>query len=263
MPRTDPIQVHATVSLDKQTIAEIAAQNKPSQTTQESIRNATWAAFYAVVVYAVVTALMWCAMIQQNKTASKALRQSTESFRMDERAWIELEPIKPALIFKGNALISTAFICNVVPKNVGKTVARDITVKADPVMAADGWDENPQSMRMNQDEELLDKFKWSGTNNPVIVPANPMPKVLAPNSVSPVPFTLTCQAPETLKGGHQWINYLVGRLDYCDQFHVKHWLKFCFYVADSRGEIGACKQGNDEDRNEETETAQTSCGKPN
>jgi hypothetical protein len=202
-------------------------------------------------------------MIRQSRTATQSLQQSTEAFRMDERAWIELEPIKPALIFKGNALIPTAFVCNVVPKNVGKTVARDITIKADPVMAVDGWDENPEIMRKTQDEELLNKFKWSGTNNPVIVPANPMPKVLAPNSVSPVPFTLTCQAPETLKGGHQWINYLVGRLDYCDQFHVKHWLKFCFYVADSRGEIGACKQGNDEDRNEETETAQTSCGKPN
>ena len=160
-------------------------------------------------------------------------------------------------------MIPPAFVCNVFPKNVGKTVARDISVKADPVLAVDGWDENAETMRRSQDEELLNKFKYSGTSNPVIVPAKPLPKVLAPNSVSPVPFPLTCQAPQTFKSGHQWIDYMVGRVDYCDQFHVKHWLKFCFYVADGRGEIRACKQGNDEDRNEETETAQTSCGKAN
>ena len=84
----EPLEVKATVSLDEKTLAQITAQPKSPDPIQNSIKNATWAAFYAVSAYAVVTAFMYCAMIEQNKIGSKALRQSTESFRMDERAWV-------------------------------------------------------------------------------------------------------------------------------------------------------------------------------
>lgn len=195
--------------------------------------------------------------------ARRTTTMTAESFRVDERAWVEIEPIKPTFLSPADAKFSAAFICNIYPKNVGKTVARDIVVKAQDIIAMEDFGSNAEVMRNTQDKMLLGQFKEMGTNKPVVVPSNPIPKVLAPNTVSPVPFRLTCQSPQTFPSGHQTISYMVGRIDYCDQFEVRHWLKFCFYVVNARGEVWACQEGNDEDRNPETLTPETTCGKGN
>jgi hypothetical protein len=206
---------------------------------------------------------MWCQMIKQSRVANAALRQSTDSFRIDERSWIEIEPIKPTLLAQADPKFSATFTCNIYPKNVGKTVARDIVVKAWDFGGAEEMGNNAEEMRNTQDKLLLDKFKEMGTGNPVIIPTNPVPKVLAPNSVSPVPFRLTCAAPQVFPSGHQFMHYMIGRIDYCDQFQIRHWLMFCFYVVNARGEVWACKEGNDEDRNPETPLPENSCKNPN
>jgi hypothetical protein len=191
------------------------------------------------------------------------MQESTESFRTDERAWIEIEPIIPKSLSKADDKFPALFTCNIYPKNVGKTVARDIVVKADNPTSGEELGRNAEHMRNIQDKMLLGGFKEMGTNKPVIVPNSPVPKVLAPNSVSPVPFRLTCQAPQVFSNGSQNLGYMIGRIDYCDQFQVKHWLKFCFFVVNARGEIWACQEGNDEDRNPEVPTPETACAKPN
>ena len=66
LPPDKPIEVRAVVSIDDKTMANFAAQNKSDNPTQKSIKNATWAAFYAVSAYALVTVLMWCSMMEQN-----------------------------------------------------------------------------------------------------------------------------------------------------------------------------------------------------
>jgi hypothetical protein len=263
LPPDKPVEVRAVVSYDAVTVANTSAQNDRQHTTQDSIKRATWAGFVAVAIYALITVFMWCQMIKQSRIASKSLQQSTESFRIDERAWIEIDPIKPTLLSRSDATFSTLFTCNIYPKNVGKTVARDIVVKAGDFGGPEEMGGNAEEMRNTQDKLLLDKFKDMGTGNPVIIPTNPVPKALAPNSMSPVPFRLTCQAPQVFPTGHQFIHYMVGRIDYCDQFQIKHWLKFCFYVVNARGEVWACKEGNDEDRNSETPAPDTVCGNPN
>ncbi len=191
------------------------------------------------------------------------LDETRKVFRIDERAWIEIEPIKPTLLVPQNAKFPATFTCNIYPKNAGKTVARDIAVKAWDFSGTEEMGNNAEAMRNIQDKLLLDRFKKMGNGNPVIIPSNPVPKVLAPNSVSPVPFRLTCQAPQVFPNGTQFIHYMIGRIDYCDQFQIKHWLKFCFYVVNARGEVWACKQGNNEDRNPEMPTPETTCGNAN
>ena len=164
---------------------------------------------------AVAIAAFWSACIFQRQLteARRATELAAESFRIDERAWIEIEPITPALLSPQDAKFSATFICNIYPKNVGKTVARDITVKAWDFGEAEEMGSNPEEMRNTQDKLLLDRFKEMGTEKPVIIPANPVPKVLAPNSVSPVPFRLTCQAPQNFPNGHQFMHYMIGRVD--------------------------------------------------
>jgi hypothetical protein len=197
----------------------------------------------------------------QLKAAQDTLTQTAQTFKIDERAWIELEPIRPRMLTPADATFSATFTCDLYPKNVGKTVARDIVVKARELGASEDFGNNVEGLRNTQDRMLLNGFRETGTDKPVIVPNNPIPKTLAPNSVSPVPFRMTCQSPQNFPSGHQFVHWLVGRIDYCDQFQVKHWLKFCFYVVNARGEIWACQQGNDEDRSSEEPTPETACTK--
>jgi hypothetical protein len=51
LPPDKPIEVRAVVSFDEKTIADATAQNKSTNATQKSIRNATWAAFFAVAIW--------------------------------------------------------------------------------------------------------------------------------------------------------------------------------------------------------------------
>jgi hypothetical protein len=260
LPPDKPMEVRAVVSYDESTVRDAKADSKRSHDTQQSIKKATWAGFVAVFLYAIVTAFMWRAMIEQNKIATIALNQSTQSFRLDERAWVEIEPIKPVLVAPADSKFSATFTCDIYPKNVGKTVAKDIVVKASDF---GGREPTIEEMNNMQDKLLLDKFTEMGTGKPVVIPRNPVPKTLAPNSSSPVPFRLTCQAPQIFSNGTQALHLMVGRIDYCDQFQIRHWNKFCFYVVNGRGEVWACKEGNDEDRNPETLTPENACGKPN
>jgi hypothetical protein len=77
-----------------------------------------------------------------------------------------------------------------------------------------------------------------------------IPKVLAPNTSSPVPIILHGQQPQYFPN-NEWVSYLIGRVDFTDSFGIPHWVKFCFFVANPRGELWNCKEENDEDRNSE------------
>jgi hypothetical protein len=231
-----PLEVRAVVSYDQKTVSDAAFKDNRNHSTQASIRNATWAAFIAAAVYALVTMFMWCAMIKQNKIAGEALRQGTESFRIDERAWVEIQPIAA----------SPSFRYELYPKNIGKTAATNITIHAlrGTTLNSISMGDNAAQLSMLQDKMLLNG------GLPDIPRVNPISKVLAPGTVAPVPFIMDGQAPQIFPKD-EWVSYLIGRIDYVDAFNVPHWLKFCFFVVDAKGDLWNCKEGNDEDRNPE------------
>lgn len=80
---------------------------------------------------------------------------------------------------------------------------------------------------------------------------NPVPKVLAPGTVTVVPFVIDGQEPQVFPK-LEWVSYLIGRIDYRDDFGIKHWMKFCFYVGERNGQLWNCHEGNDEDSSPET-----------
>jgi hypothetical protein len=45
--------------------------------------------------------------------------------------------------------------------------------------------------------------------------------------------------------------FIIERIDYTDDFRVKHWVTFCFFISDGKGNLQYCQEGNDEDRNPE------------
>jgi hypothetical protein len=213
-------------------------ERERTNSIQEGIRKWTRNAVWAAVIYAFVTVLMWWQMLRQNRIATDALRQSTESFRIDERAWIEIEPIKQT------RQLGAAFEYSFFLRNVGKTAARDVQLRMTRQAPASSitMGSNAESIRGE-----LDKFLQGKVPSFTVPIENPVPKVLAPNTSSIVPVTVFAQGP--LSNG--WVFYLIGRIDYTDVFGIKHWMTFCFFVADSQGTLWNCKEGNDEDKNPE------------
>ncbi len=268
-----------------ETIAEYAkAQNKPSEPQPsvevERVRNEVhfppeiinryhaeqnktyrlqsrtfWIGLITLIVLAVYT-LFTIKMYRANRdsadaatgaanTAANALDRSIEQFRMDERAWIEIEPIKPILMAETSRVIGSAiYRYPIYPKNVGRTAARNIVVRAQNYLTDASFGYDASMVRSAQDKILM------GTYSPkkLKVPLYPMPHVIAPGAVSTVPFTLVGQDDNTGKAV-----FLIGRIDYIDEFQIPHWLRFCFYVTNINGELGNCQEGNDEDRNPEIE----------
>jgi hypothetical protein len=85
MARTEPpnpLEVRAIVSYDQKTVTDATAQDKRNHSTQESIKNATWAAFYAVAAYAVITTFMWCQMMKQTRAMNGQLEQMRTSNKL-------------------------------------------------------------------------------------------------------------------------------------------------------------------------------------
>jgi len=77
---TEPLKVEAVVAFDEKTVADTTAQNKQTNTAQDSIKNATWAAFYAVTGYALITLGMYCAMQRANRISQSALESVQRAF---------------------------------------------------------------------------------------------------------------------------------------------------------------------------------------
>jgi hypothetical protein len=197
--------------------------------------------FLAVVWYAWVATQQRNAMITQNKV-------STEAFRIDERAWVGIEPVKPLLKVPRSGKFGAGFDYEIYLKNTGKTVARcaEIRVPKQASQSSITMGDHAEIIDNIQNNFLLGKFKNS-ENMPIIRSAS---KVLAAGQTTTIPLSLFGQEPQIFTND-EWVSYFVGRVDYADEFGVQHWVKFCFFVADSKGNPWYCKYGNDEDNNPE------------
>jgi len=200
----------------------------------------------AVMVYAALTLGLW-------RTTQGQLDVSREHFRVDERAWIGLEISRPILRIPADKNFPPGFTYELNARNTGKTVARCVEIRAPKAAALGSFAtvENNVWVDNLQDKFLLGKFK-----NSADIPINRLvPTALAPGQATPIPITLAGQAPKNNFG-----SILVGRIDYIDEFMVRHWVKFCYLVEGPNGQLGYCKYGNGEDDNPEKPPAiQPSC----
>jgi hypothetical protein len=106
---------------------------------------------FLVFAYATVALFQWCEMRKATKATQDIINATEEHFRVDERAWVEIEPIKPVLLTASGPDTGAVFTCDIYPKNFGKTVATDISVKATDVFTSDGFDENRGVVDRTQD----------------------------------------------------------------------------------------------------------------
>lgn len=230
---------------------EIAARKEETQRRKIELRLQK-ASLAVLALYTLFTG--W--LLYETRISTIAVTKSTENtaqfFRTDERAWIELEPIKPILFApKSREVPRTVYTYELYPRNFGKTPARDVAMKAITTGAGETFGNDETSITNMQDKFLQSRFVDSETGKPIPVTGSPIPLVLAPNTAAPIPFLLHGQDPQIFRDGHGFYDYLLGRIDYVDEFNVSHWMKFCFLVVNPRGELRYCRFGNEEDRNAE------------
>jgi hypothetical protein len=215
---------------------------------RERSKAADWAmvipTFFAVIAAFGSAWLFQEQLIEARRSTDAAIR----NFRVDERAWVELEPIKGALRAPRTAKIGAAFSYPIYIRNVGKTVARDVQFRAsrNGSQSSITRGDNADSLAWEQDQLLLGKVP-TAKDIPITIAA---PTVLAPNSSTATPAILFGQEPQIFPKDES-VSYLIGRVDYSDEFGVRNWQKFCFFVADASGNLWNCKEGNDEDHNSE------------
>jgi hypothetical protein len=235
---------------------------------QRRLAVATWCAFVAAsaaavgaFIYARIAAKQLFTMNQtytevakQTAAAQCAARASVQSalnaevfFRTDERAWIEIEAIQVSSIFPASPPFGKIFKYGLYPKNVGKTVARNVRIHVENPDASADLGSNIHAIRLSQEQ----KWKDSATGKRITIPDNPGPQVLAPGAKSPVPVFIAGQEPKHYPDGNWRYTYFIGRIDYIDAFDVSHWINFCFVVSNTEGHLANCQYGNDEDHNPE------------
>jgi hypothetical protein len=140
------------------------------------------------------------------------LTQQGNDFRIDERAWVVLE-IVPLEIYPAFSHFPARITYGFYPKNIGKTVARNVRIHVDSLYGRDGG------------AAILG------------------PQSLAPGERAPASAVVTGDSPSNL------ITTFTGRVDYMDAFNVPHWKTFCYRVIDAKGTLEDCETRNDEDQN--------------
>lgn len=166
----------------------------------------------------------------------RQLAANSEYFRISERAWVELEPVKPVLLAPARNGFPSGFQYDIFIRNVGNTPARNVTMKVGSLSRMGELDSAEESSR-------IQSMMLSGAIG-AHIDMN-VPSSLAPNAATPVPVRVTGQAPVYFEGAAMR-SHLIGRIEYLDVFSVKHWKTFCFFVATPRGELWHCKVGNDQ-----------------
>lgn len=225
---------------------------------------AKWAEIIIIILTVfIAVAAFWSAFIFQEQLIE--LRRTTDAiitnFRLDERAWVGFDPIvEPILMTPREGNRGAYFKYHFYPKNTGKTAARDIAVTAIVVEDVISLGYDADKIKSILERESRREIPENVTGKTVLTKdLHRIPKILDPGMTSPMPIFLTGQEPQTWVTPPAAISYLILRIDYRDEFDVPHWLTFCLFVVNHKGDLGYCRKGNDEDRNSEPSPK----GKPN
>jgi hypothetical protein len=161
-----PDKVRAVVSFDDETIGRSQAEEGRKQATQESIKNAAWSAFGAATIYALISMLIWCQMIKQNRIATQALEVAN-------RPWVSAAiSMKSPLAF-GPAGASTTVSFYL--KNDGHTPAIGTRYHASIVTLPEKtWSAVELRNAIKSECTSMDKYFFVGTPNifPTLFPGD-------------------------------------------------------------------------------------------
>jgi hypothetical protein len=199
------ISINVTVRDTEEVIRERQSEADRQYRVQNGIRKATWAAFVAASVYGAIAFLQW--------------RDSHNNFRMDERAWLNIEGKFPDTVQERDSIVSQVRM-----ENTGKTPGKQI--KAEYVVL----------VLKSTDPITFDYVDPRHSNDFV--------GILAPKefSLSPVVefdselnvVSFTKNQAEDLMSGRSYLA-VYGRGKYFDAFRDPHWFHFCKWKSYFKG----------------------------
>jgi hypothetical protein len=147
--------------------------------------------------------------------------------------------------FPSDSKSVASFDYEVNARNTGRTVARCVEIRSPRIALLSSLTnaENKEVIDNEQEKFLLGKM----TGGPTAVEMKrSSPATLALGQATPIPITFAGQEPR-----YNFGSVFVGRVDYIDQFSVRHWVKFCFFVEGQNEELEYCKYGNEADKTPE------------
>lgn len=267
-PNNAPQQIQGEVTVRPP--LDLGIADKPSNKTRaDNNRDSNWRwwvkttlevlGFFVLSYYACTTHNQWVTMEEQTKL-------SIQSFRTDERAWIEIGSITHDTKLTPREFLHTflsdrMFIYHLYPKNLGKTAAYDVT------MHVGRGTNGPYDLGFSDIviSKMQNGFLTGKETPPESSTSNSfdyIPSVLGPGESPISPYNVESLSPYPVKFADTgkmaiYYGYLIGRIDYRDAFKVQHWMTFCFVVLNTAGDLKNCNKGNDQDRNLETPPAAT------
>jgi len=231
----------------------VVLPQEPAKTARPTSRRWLWVtivlqavAAVALVSYAVFASNLLQQLRKELGMLQKEVQTSVDSSRLQDRAWLELQPMQPQLMYPEDTYVAAGYRYDIRLKNTGKTVADNLVVRALVTTGRLGLSEDSQGIQSWQDRLLPGKPATADKDSVVIFTSDRLPKMLAPGATSPVALGIIANEPRNVT-----YRYIFGRADYTDVFGVSHWLTFSFLVADDVGHLVYCKGGNDRDRNRE------------
>jgi hypothetical protein len=234
----DPPVIRSEVQIPPEVIQRYESNQSEQTKIQANTFRVSFVTMILLAIYTAFTGVTIHEIRRQNVSINESINRTAESFRIDERAWIEIDSIKKTINPPMQGF-PQSFRYDVYLKNVGKTKAKGITLRK---VTAFGRTFTESDARMAQEHLLMPDPKDATS-----IPAYPIPRVIAPNTVVVIPFTLDGAVPQY----DNYFRYPMGRIDYTDDFGIPHWMKFCFIVANTAGDLRYCEHGNEEDSNPE------------
>jgi len=219
---------------------------------REKSKAADWAMVVVTALGAVLVALQ--------------IRDTRASFKVDERARVELESVnkvKRTFQLVGGPII-TDETYELYPKNVGKTLARKVVMKAVAFPAVvklmEASDIECIEGLLKPDARVVEILNRSAglcrdvaSRQVSDFGSAVIPPVLAPEEKSITPYVLRSSGKGNTPVAVAGSDVIVGRIDYLDEFGGNHWKTFCVYDTHEvvnrviSDKFLSCTHGNSED----------------
>ena len=186
---------------------------------------------------------------RQADVAEQALHETTAAFKTDERAWVVIKSFTPKRLPPSPGF-EDFFSYEIRVANVGKTAARNVIIYAANLGSSThlGGDVGAQSDYLKDTDSSKDAGERQKGDASFIKSAQ---STIAPGSSTIAPIISAGISPRMYGGVNVVYSYILGRIEYMDNFGIHHWSKFCFFVGNSDGDLRHCQAGNEEDTNQE------------
>lgn len=249
-PPDKPKEVRAIVSFDEETVRDSSGEHERQYRTQRSIRNATWAAFIAASIYALIAACQTYELRKAAEAAQRSANFAQRQLEITDRPWISVEAtsntewVPNALI--GGPLIFDAsgrgsLTVELTLRNIGRSVATDVYVRQEVIATSI----DAASLRIPIDEQKRicgGQNTYAGSKSAYMTDPR---YTIFPNDYQ-IEFSKstfdTHNLVDTLPGlkrGKPVIPYLLGCVDYeYGSLSVNHQTGFIYEVLGGRDHQG-------------------------